>query len=192
MGRNRSMGLWKDWKALQTLMLARLLHPCPDLPQQDACPLLFTGMGTLPPCSKHSCHSSACTPKLPAPQCTLHPCVLCSPVHPAPPCNLHPLHPMCPSPCLPSSPPSPQLPESRASQPPSQSWEEAGGGQCWAARVGVALGCTLKTYCLIRQSISAHPRTPLPAPARSLLALCFCLHTLGFLKTPLSLRQACT
>lgn len=97
-GRNRGLGPWRDWEALQALMVARPLQPCPALPQQAACPLLFTSTGTLPPHSEHSCHSSACTLKLPAPPSSLHPSVLCTPV----PCN-----PMCPSPPPPSSPLSP-------------------------------------------------------------------------------------
>lgn len=196
MGRNRGLRPWRYREALQALMVARLLHPCPALPQQAACPLLFTGTAVLPPCSKHGCHSSSCTPRLPAPQCTLHRYVLCTPMHPAPlcpppPCNLHPLRPHVPisSPPHPSSPPSPQLPESRASQP------ELGGGQGGSVWGCQGRGCPwiAPLKHVLDDSARPHtPCTPLPASACSLPAPRSCLHPSGFLKKRLTLRQALT
>ncbi|NWT02224.1 GLRA4 protein, partial [Mionectes macconnelli] len=72
--------------------------------------------GTPPPCSKHRCHSSACTPEIPAPPRA----------HPAPHTS------------------SPPCPRAGLLKPPSWSWEEAGGICVGLAGPGLPLDATLK------------------------------------------------
>lgn len=135
MGRNEGLGSWRDLGALQTLVVARFLHPCPVLPQQAAHPLLFTITVTLPQQTQHG-HSSACTPQLPAPNAP------CTPMCPLPPVHL----------------PSLWLPESGFPSPGAGAGRKLGG--CVLGCQGrVAFGCTLKHVLGEKAGAQCPPRT---------------------------------
>lgn len=134
-GRNEGLGSWRDLGALQTLVVARFLHPCPVLPQQAAHPLLFTITVTLPQQTQHG-HSSACTPQLPAPNAP------CTPMCPLPPVHL----------------PSLWLPESGFPSPGAGAGRKLGG--CVSGCQGrVAFGCTLKHVLGEKAGAQCPPRT---------------------------------